>query len=134
MLRCQFLCHVLKAPFFIKIALKLSYFCTKMQHFRALGAPPPDPQNSPPLRISGYAPMCEALQCPILLFGISQTNLNVPVHQKLSGNSFWTNQYTLVPSYQSVILISQGVNRIRVEPGPVIRIAVENETHKRPSV
>ena len=27
-----------------------------MQNFWALGAPPPDPQNSPPLRISGYAP------------------------------------------------------------------------------
>ena len=27
-----------------------------MQNFRALGAPPPDLQNSPPLRISGYAP------------------------------------------------------------------------------
>ena len=38
MLRCQFLCHVLKAIFFIKIALKLSYFCKKMQNFRALGA------------------------------------------------------------------------------------------------
>ena len=55
MLRCQFLCHVLKALFFIKIALKLSYFCKKMQNFRALGTlpphphwpPPPDPQNSP---------------------------------------------------------------------------------------
>ena len=70
----------LKALFFIKIALKLSYFCKKMQNFQALGAPPPDPrasggwglcpqtpslgqlgasppdpQNSPPLRISGYA-------------------------------------------------------------------------------
>ena len=81
MLRCQFLCHVLKAIFFIKIALKLSYFCKKMQNFRALGAPPPDPcasggwglnpqtpisgswglcpqtpKRSPPLRISGYAP------------------------------------------------------------------------------
>ena len=40
MLRYQFLCHVLKALFFIKIALKLSYFCKKMQNFRALGAPP----------------------------------------------------------------------------------------------
>ena len=48
MLRCQFLCHVLKALFSIKIALKLSYFSKKMQNFRALGAPPPDPQNSPP--------------------------------------------------------------------------------------
>ena len=27
-----------------------------MQNFRMLGAPPPDPQNSPPLRISGNAP------------------------------------------------------------------------------
>ena len=70
MLRCQFLCHILKALFFIKIALKLSYSCKKMQKFRALGAPPPDPHwspeagdsapklptHSPPLRISGYAP------------------------------------------------------------------------------
>ena len=39
----------LKALFFIKIALKLSYFCKKMQNFQALGALPPDPQNSPPI-------------------------------------------------------------------------------------
>ena len=56
MLRCQFLCCVLKALFSIKIALELSYFCKKIQNFRALGAPPPDPQISPPLRVSGYAP------------------------------------------------------------------------------
>ena len=43
MLRCQILWHVSKALFFIKIALKLRYFCKKMQNFRALGAPPPDP-------------------------------------------------------------------------------------------
>ena len=48
MLRCQFLCLVLKALVFIKIALKLSYFCKKMQNFRTLGALPPDPQDSPP--------------------------------------------------------------------------------------
>ena len=46
MLRCQFLCHVLKALIFIKIALKLSYFCKKMQNFRARGIPPPDPHAS----------------------------------------------------------------------------------------
>ena len=46
MLCCQFLCHVLKAIFFITIALKLSYFCQKMQNIRALGAPPPDPRAS----------------------------------------------------------------------------------------
>ena len=82
MLRCQFLCYVLKTLFSIKIALKLSYFCKKMQNFRALGALPPDPRSSdgwglcpqtpslrqlgaspsdpqisPPLRISGYAPV-----------------------------------------------------------------------------
>ena len=64
MLRSQFLCHVLKALFFIKIALKLSYFCKKMQNLRALGAPPPDPQNSPPLRISGYAPVLQTTYGP----------------------------------------------------------------------
>ena len=46
MLRCQFLCHVLKAIFFITIALKLSYFCKKMQNFRAPGAPPSNPRAS----------------------------------------------------------------------------------------
>ena len=71
MLRCQFLCHILKALFFIKIALKLSYFCKKMQNFWVLGGGlPPDPQppaaggfaprpprqRPPQLRISGYAP------------------------------------------------------------------------------
>ena len=68
MLRCRFLCHVLKALVFIKIALKLSYL-KKNAKFRALGAPPSDPRASggwglcpqipkpaPPLRISGYAP------------------------------------------------------------------------------
>ena len=35
MLRCQILCHVLKAIFYIKIALKLSYFCQKMQNFHS---------------------------------------------------------------------------------------------------
>ena len=47
-LHWQFLCNVLKALFFIKIAQPLSYFCQKMQYFRALGAPPPDPQAQPP--------------------------------------------------------------------------------------
>ena len=39
----NFSCDVLTALFFIKIVLKLSYFCKKMQNFRALGAQPPDP-------------------------------------------------------------------------------------------
>ena len=75
MLRFQFLRHVSKALFFTKIALKLGYFCKKMQHFPALGALPPAagdfaprptvsgswglfPQTlntAPPLRIFGYA-------------------------------------------------------------------------------
>ena len=50
MLRCQFLCHVLKALFFIKITLKLSYFCKKMENFQALGAPPPEPHTPIVLR------------------------------------------------------------------------------------
>ena len=60
MLRCQFLCHVLKALFFIKIPLKLSYFCKKIAKFSsarglrpqtpelpALGASPPYPHWPP---------------------------------------------------------------------------------------
>ena len=62
--------------FFIKIVLKLNYFCKKMKNFRALGvlrpsasgAPKPplasvgwgsaprSPQTAPPLRIFGFAP------------------------------------------------------------------------------
>ena len=55
--------------FFIKIALKLSYFLQKNAKIssaggtaprplclRRLGALPPDSQNSPPMRNSGYAP------------------------------------------------------------------------------
>ena len=51
-----------KSIIFIKIALKLSYICNKMQNLRALETPPPDhraprpPKQPPPLRISGYAP------------------------------------------------------------------------------
>ena len=33
-----------KHYFFIKIALKLSYFYKKMENFQALGAPPQDPR------------------------------------------------------------------------------------------
>ena len=75
MLRCQFLCHVLKTLFFIKVALKLSYFCKKMQNFGTLGASPPDPQDSPPppppppLRMSGYAPGCAFERRSPLEFG-----------------------------------------------------------------
>ena len=56
MLRCQFLCYVLKT-FYIKIALKLSYFCKKMQIFERWGLRPQTPKLAPPpLRISVYAP------------------------------------------------------------------------------
>ena len=34
---------------YFKVALKWSYFCKKMQNFRALGAKPPDPQIRPPI-------------------------------------------------------------------------------------
>ena len=46
MLRCQFLCYILKTLFSIKIALKLSYFYKKLQNFRALGLRRPDPRAS----------------------------------------------------------------------------------------
>ena len=42
----NFLRHVLNTLFFIS-SPKINLFLQKMQNFRALGAPPPDPQNSP---------------------------------------------------------------------------------------
>ena len=73
MLSCRFLCrHVLKALFFIKIALKLSHFCKKMQRppmaSGGWGLRPQTPKTAPPFRMSGYAPGCaferrSALQC-----------------------------------------------------------------------
>ena len=43
MLPCWFLCHVSKALFFIKIALKLSYFCKKCKISSAGGSAPRPP-------------------------------------------------------------------------------------------
>ena len=43
MLRSQFLCYVLKTLFFIKIALKLSYFCKKNAKFSSAGGSAPRP-------------------------------------------------------------------------------------------
>ena len=43
MLRCQFLCHVLKALFFIKIAPKLSYICRKCKICERWGLRPQIP-------------------------------------------------------------------------------------------
>ena len=49
MLHYQFLCHVSKALFFTKIALKLSYFFAKKNaKFLSAGGSPPEPLNSPP--------------------------------------------------------------------------------------
>ena len=49
MLRCQFLCHVLKALFFIKIVLKLSYFFAKKCRMFERWGLRPTPQDSPPI-------------------------------------------------------------------------------------
>ena len=45
MLCCQFLCRVLNALFFMKIAQKL-FFLPKNAKFARVGAPPPDPRAS----------------------------------------------------------------------------------------
>ena len=64
MLRCQFLRHVLKALFFIKIALnqitlflqKNAKFFFKISPSDGWGLCLQTPKIAPPLRISGYAP------------------------------------------------------------------------------
>ena len=65
MLRWQLLCHVLKALFFIKIALKLSYICKKKQNLRALGALP---QTPVPPAAGGFAPTPPKQPAPIANF------------------------------------------------------------------
>ena len=54
MLRCQLLSHVLKALFFIKIAVKLSYFAKKCKIFERWVLRPQTPKTAPP-------PNCEFL-------------------------------------------------------------------------
>ena len=47
----------LKSISFIKIALKLSYFCKKCKIFECWGTPePPDPPDSRPPAAGGFAP------------------------------------------------------------------------------
>ena len=83
MLRCQFLCHVLKALFFIKIALKLSYFCKKMQNLRALGAQPSEVRASGGWGLCPQTPSLHQLgahpQTPI---GLRQQGVPPPDPQK----------------------------------------------------
>ena len=106
MLRCEFLCHVLKALFFIKIALKLSYFCKKMQNFQGLEAPPQtprclrrlgaklsDPQNSPPpLRITGYAPDHIPVSVPTLRRASERKFFRGYEGQYRAHKSYWALQ------------------------------------------
>ena len=66
MLRCQLLCHVLIALFFVKIALKLSYFCKKMQKFRAQGAPLPGPRASGGWGLRSQTPKTAPPHCEFL--------------------------------------------------------------------
>ena len=47
-----------KSIIFYQNSPKIKIFLQEMQNFRTLGAPPPDPQNNPPLRISGYPLEC----------------------------------------------------------------------------
>ena len=66
-----------KALFFNQNSPKMSYFCKKMQNFRALGAPPPDPRASggwgicpqtPSLRQRGAFPQAPKTALPIANF------------------------------------------------------------------
>ena len=127
MLRWQFLCHVLKALFFIKIALKLSYICKKMQNLRALGASPkplclrwletlpPDPQNGPPpLRVFGYAPDTWLVsETTHLLYYFLIT-----IHKFTSTSPVFTNKILFKKNQPWKMLIEQIVELQWREPGP----------------
>ena len=85
MLCCQFLCHVLKALFFITVALKLSYFCKKNAKFSSAGGSACRPPEQPP-----YC-RCLATRLSLIMFctnGLRQM-----------GWSFWTPK-TAPPTMQ----------------------------------
>ena len=84
MLRCQFLCHVLIALCFIKIALKLVIFAKKCKIFEHWGLCPQTSKTAPPLRTSGYAPGCAFERRSPLEFG----EKSAPV---LAKTFFWSS-------------------------------------------
>ena len=65
MLRCEFLCHVLKALFFIKIALKL-LFLQNNAKFSSAGGSAPRPPNQPPIANFGLPPGCRYISEAIM--------------------------------------------------------------------
>ena len=87
MLRCQFLCHVSKTLFLIKIALKLCYFCQKIQNFRPLGAPLPDPL---PPAVGVFAPRPPAS-------GILRLRLQTPKQPPIAN--FWLRAWQRARPY-----------------------------------
>ena len=95
----QFPCHVLKALFFIKIALKLSYFCKKMQNFRALGI---RAQTPVPPTAGAFAPSLRQLGTPppdqphIANFWLRAWLYNAPLCINIISNNKFTEQHYFV--------------------------------------
>ena len=88
MLRCQFLCHVLKALFVIKIALKLSDFRQKCKIFAPV----------PPVA-GGFAPMppkIAPLSCKILAMRLAGQIHLVDVFDELTNHHVCTIRVVLV--------------------------------------
>ena len=116
MLRCQFLCYVLKTLFFIKIALKLSYFCKKMQKFRSIGlwrleASPPDPKISPP------TPHCEFLATRLVPFLVKTFFLVFTwIRRKKEFHFSWR------PFFALHLIYSPEKNRGRGSSPPMLKI------------
>ena len=80
--------------FFIKIALKLIYFCKTMQKFRALGAPPPDHRASDGWGLCPQTPSLRRLgpdpQWPLAAGGSAPDPQN-----SLPIANFWLRAWTL---------------------------------------
>ena len=137
--------------FFINIALKLSYFCKKIQKFRVLGAPPPDPvppaaggfAPRPPssggwgLRPQTHktAPQCEFLVTPLLSVLVRYARI-LPTSIRTAFSIYYLHllQHTSARAAFQLLYISKTKARNQREVKDDIRLALSSTKPRIPKL